>query len=276
MYKLPKFKDYVDQPVKYIQRKMDGHMYHIIKDQDGWVTCVTKNGKDKTEKILAVKHISLQLSRLPTLTHLMVELHCPGELATTVAHMMAHGDQHLKIAVFAAPTLAGHDMRNLDLRFVQEQVEKYGLTFVPVTLLPHDFTRQQLLDEAIKYKQEGWVLKKSHMEGWYKLKPVKTIDAVVMDITESDSDTYKGHMKAVKLGLYKSDRTVHDLGECGGGFSKEFKLSLSYTDMAVTLLGRVCEVAYQSVTAHKKLQFPRFIRWRTDKDAVQCTMEQLS
>lgn len=288
--KLPKFKDYVGQPVKYIQRKMDGHMYHIIKHKTGDIFCVTKNGKDKTDKILAVGHIKEQLRSIPCDTYLMVELHCPGELATTVAHMIAHGDQRLEIAVFAAPVLGGLDLYYEHLDVVMDVVAEYGLDVVKAKLLTESHytgaypltskRTQSLLHKAEKQKIEGWVLKQSHMEGWYKLKPVKTIDAFVVSVTESDSETYAGHMKAVKLGLNDNislaETTIHDLGECGGGFTKVFKKSMTYEQACAKLIGKVCEVAYQSITTHKKLQFPRFIRWRDDKDKEQCTTEQLT
>jgi ATP-dependent DNA ligase len=162
-----------------------------------------------------------------------------------------------------------------------EILGEIGMYVIPVSLATRGFDctyRAQLLEDATKFKLEGWVLKESHMEGWYKLKPVKTIDAFVVDVTESDSETYKGYMKAVKLGIYdwNSRHTpTHDLGECGIGFNKEFKLSKSYSDMRVDLIGRVCEIAFDSFTKDHKLRFPRFIRWRDDKDMTNCTTEQL-
>ena len=38
----------------------------------------------------------------------------------------------------------------------------------------------------------------------------------------------------------------------------------------------VAEVAYQEVTRDRKLRIPRFIRLRTDKQAEECTTDQLS
>lgn len=282
---LPKFKDYEGQPVKYIQKKMDGHMYHIYIDKVGNIRCVTKNNKDKTDKMLKVDRIFRQLKTLPYATHLMVELHIPGEPATEVARGIAHADQRLEIAVFACPVLAGMDYHNEPLDKVMKQLRyDYDLDTVPVQVLQTSFLSKPLVECWLKLAVtkgfEGWVLKQSHMEGWHKLKPVKTVDAFVVSVTESDSETYAGHMKAVKLGLYTTIEPghigVHDLGECGGGFTKVFKKSMTYKQACEKLVGKVCEAAYQSITAHKKLQFPRFIRWRDDKDAAACTTEQLS
>ncbi len=277
--KLPKFKDYKDQPVKYIQAKMDGHMYYVTVSQLGTISCLTKNGKDKTDKLMAIDHIWGELSNLPCSTELMAELHCPGEFATSVPTMLNNADERLQLSVFAVPTLNGEDLADEPLDEVMAGIRHMGLGAVPVELISDDLRpahRERLLKEAIDQKIEGWVLKESHMEGWYKLKPVKTIDAFIVDHQVSDSATYKGCLKSVSLGLFEANGVdIHDLGECGGGFSKVFKLSLDTQELRDDLLDEVIEVAYQSVTPGKKLQFPRFVRFRDDKDASQCTVEQL-
>lgn len=285
MTKLPKFKDWVDQPVEWYQQKMDGHMYHIYVDKFGSIRCITKNNKDKTDKVLAINSIKKQIHKLPCGTHLMVELHTPGEPATEVARGIAHGDQRLEIAAFACPMLDGKDLYHEHIKIVESRVNELGIMFVPVTRAVRGFDctfRAGLLRAALELGIEGWVLKESHMKGWYKLKPVKTIDAFVIDHQVSDSKTYVGCLRCVTLGLLNNDElddngdpTIHDLGECGGGFTKQFKLSMDTSAKRNSLLDKICEVAYQSITTHKKLQFPRFIRWRNDKDACQCTTEQL-
>ncbi len=275
--KIPKFKDYTNQPVKYIQAKMDGHMYYVTVGQLGTITCLTKNGKDKTDKLLAIGHIWEELSNLPCSTEFMAELHCPGGFATSIPTMLNNADERLQLSVFACPTLGGHDLTNEPLDEVEAAITAMGLEFIPVHMvMVNDKMKQRLLDEAEEQAVEGWILKESHMEGWYKLKPVKTIDAFIVDHQVSDSATYKGCLKSVSLGLFGANGVdVHDLGECGGGFTKEFKLSLDTQELRDGLLDKVIEVAYQSVTPGKKLQFPRFVRFRDDKDAGQCTVEQL-
>ena len=280
--KLPKFKDYKDQPVKYIQVKRNGHMYYVTRGQSGIIFCTTKNGKDKTNKMMAINHIWEELKGLPYRTELMAELHCPGEFATSVPTMLNNADERLQLSVFACPTLGGHDLMDEPLDEVMAKVKSMGLGVVPMYQYWGSTTtftateREQLLGQATIQKIEGWVLKESHMEGWYKLKPVKTIDAFITDHQMSDSATYKGCLKSVSLGLFETNGVdIHDLGECGGGFTKEFKLSLNTVQLRNNLIDKVIEVAYQSVTPGKKLQFPRFVRFRDDKDASQCTVGQL-
>lgn len=280
MFKLPKFKDYKGQCVRYIQAKMDGHMYHIIVDGCGSITCLTKNNKDKTDKVLAISHINEELHKLPCETEIFGELHYPGVPATSVPTMLNDADENLQLSVFACPMLGG-DTSIIDTPFdvVVDILSGLGLEVIPVFMTTTKAAadkRQRLLDEAEEQKVEGWVLKEFHMKGWYKLKPVKTIDAIIIDHQESDSKAYAGCLKSVSLGLVNDDGTIHDLGMCGGGFSKKFKLSLDTVNLRNDLIDKVIEVAYQSITPGKKLQFPRFIRFRDDKDPDQCTVEQLN
>lgn len=277
-YELPKFKDWVDQPVRWYSPKADGHMQYVSVNCSGEITVTTKNHKVNT-KLLSVEHIRKELRCLPADSMVMGECHWPGHLATEVPHILCTGDSRLQFSVFAAPLLDGVDLVNFHILRVMEKVKALGLDVVPVEPVIEGLTtcafRAQLLRNAVEQKIEGWVLKEQHMHGWYKLKVVKTVDVFVLDVTQSTSDTYAGHMKALILGLRKPDGSVHDLGECGGGFTKAFKLSLPYDQMKARLVGQVCEVQFQSITKHRKLQFPRFVRWRTDKDATQCTTEQL-
>lgn len=278
-FELPKFKDYIDQPVKYIQAKMDGHMYYIRVDEQGIITCMTKNGKDKTEKLLAIKHIQNEIGSLPYRTELFAELHCHGVLATSVPTMLNDADERLKLSVFAAPMVGGIDLYHERLPSVMAGIKNLGFDTIPVTLATSGFFnetgRENMLQLAIEKNIEGWVLKESHMEGWYKLKPVRTIDAFITDHQVSDSKTYKGCLKSMSLGLMTLCGDVHDLGECGGGFTKEFKLSLNTVQLRNNLIDKVVEIAYDSATAGNKLRFPRFVRFRDDKDMDDCTVEQL-
>lgn len=271
--KLPKFKNYTGQPVKYIQPKMDGHMMHVTIDFKGNITVLSKNDKDKTKKLLNIKHISKQLCSLPKNTELFAELHCPDVYSTDIPTLLNNASPLLQLSVFACPLFDGKDLYYEDLCSVINTLLDNNMCVIPVELATRGFDctyRARLLKDAIKCKMEGWVLKESHMEGWYKLKPTKTLDTVVTNYEISDSDTYKGCLKSVTLSI-----EGHCLGTCGTGFTKEFKLSINDVDSFESLIGKVCEIEYQSLTVNKKLQFPRFIRWRDDKDPDQCTINQL-
>ncbi len=279
---LPKFREYKKGVTfKYVSMKLDGHLMKVTVDGDGQIKVLSKNDKDKTDKILAIEHINAELCCLPLNTSAVAELHYPDGYSTDIPTMLINADKRLRLTFFAAPLLAGRDMRDAMIEEVEELMNKYGVEFVPHHPNPGGFdcvNISRLLQEAEEHKFEGWVLKEGHWTGWYKLKPVKTLDAVIVDVTESDSDTYAGHMKAVKLALYdyKAGHTkMHHLGECGGGFTKAFKLSKSYKEMVEHIKGKVVEVSYDSVTKHGKLRWPRFMRFREDKNPKDCDTMQI-
>jgi bifunctional non-homologous end joining protein LigD len=93
--------------------------------------------------------------------------------------------------------------------------------------------------------------------------------------------------------LYDEKASPVYVGKVGTGFSQKDTESLTKTfqdvkteettikgvDVAekVTWLkpGLVCEVAYQTVTKDGKLRMPRFRVLRTDKNALECTLDQI-
>jgi len=278
MRNLPDFNDYDNQPIEYVQLKCNGHLAKIYVDKCGNIRVLSKNDIDITEKVLSVTHIKKELNNLPPSTQCFAELHEPGGFSSDVPTYLNDGDERLQLSIFACPTLDGRDLFDEPLELVEQAVVKLGLEFVPVFKRQfgpvNQKDKQRLLDEAEESQIEGWVLKAGHMTGWYKLKPIKTADAFVHGVTVSDSDTYRGCLKAVKLAVWDGQKP-HDLGACGGGFSKEFKLSMNTEEKRAGLMNRVCEVEYNDLTSGDKLKWPRFIRWRDDKDRDQCKIEQI-
>lgn len=288
----PKFKDYDGQPVRYIQKKYDGHLVKVYKgymsDDAHRIRVFTKNDKDITEKLLKIDHIFYELRGLPNDTQIFAELHCPGRFSTDVKTMLNEANEDLRLTAFAAPLLGGVSCVDRPLSSVMSNLEEFGLG-VPETEILNGATslsqkwQDELLAYAIEQKLEGYVLKESHMTGWYKLKPTKTVDAFVTGTTMSTSASYYGGLKSIDVAVWDLSVRVSDnqnlhvtsLGTVGGGFKAEFRLEYDTAEKRETLVGRVCEVEYDSLAAGGKLRFPRFKRWRTDKSAEQCTSDQL-
>ncbi len=307
----PKFKDYTNQPVNFLQPKLDGH-FTMIKKTAGSYICTTKNDIDITDKLLKISHIKQELDSLPDDSCVMAERHSPGVPASSVPTLLNDADERMMLTVFAAPILHGVDFSDTDLGFVMLKVKQLGLSVAAVTKVRTEFVdekgKQALLELAIQNKWEGWVLKESHMSGWYKLKPVKTIDGFVINTYKSTSDSFKGGLKCIRIGVWNEDGSIRDLGTAGNGFKKPYRLQfmseeriaearkefLNTTklkdekleeELAIydlprlefdSLLNKVCEIAYDSIPVKGgKLRFPRFIRWRDDKDINDCTIDQL-
>ncbi len=282
----PKFKDYDGQPVRYIQKKADGHLVKIYRGAGG-VGALTKNDKDITDKLLAIHHIRAEIFGLPANSQIFAELHCPGRFATDVKTMLNEANEDLRLTAFAAPMLGGVDMSSVQLHKVMGQLIEYNIEIAATVTGPLEEVdaeyQQFLLADAVKQKIEGWVLKESHMSGWYKLKPTKTVDCFVTNTTMSTSASYYGGLKSIDVAVWDwkdwntkgKIQTQRSLGTVGGGFEAAFRLEYNTQKKRETLVGRVCEVEYDCLTSGGKLRFPRFLRWRTDKDKDQCTSEQL-
>lgn len=300
----PKFKTYDGQPVRYIQPKFDGHLVKIYREpypplaMAGSICALSKNDKDITDKLLAIDHINEELMGLPNDSQIFAELHCPGRFSTDVKTMLNAAGEDLRLTAFAAPTLGGVDQSSVCLSHAMKKLELLGLESTDTEIIwcgqaqalpPHNaYTmtsiskedQDAMLADAVAQKLEGWVLKGGHLENWYKLKPTKTVDCFVTGTTMSESASFFGGLKSIDVAVYEQEWVgapykQRSLGTVGGGFEAAFRLEYDTDAKRQTLVGRVCEVEYDSLASGGKLRFPRFLMWRTDKDAEQCTSDQL-
>jgi ATP-dependent DNA ligase len=277
---LPKFKDYIGQPVNWIQPKLDGHYTKVVVNAEGIITATSKKPIDITDKLLEIEHINLELQTIPINSTILCELHCPEEDATSVPTLLNEADERLLLTVFAVPYWDGRDFSKRDLQEVMDDLVSQGFSVAHAIQVTADFVDEKgceaLNELAIKNKFEGHVLKVSHMSEWFKLKPVRDLDAVVVETFISTSDSYYGLLKAVRVVVYKPDGTEHDLGNCGIG-QKAMKEEFDTEVKRQTLIGRVCEVKYDMIGAKGGMRFPRFSRWRDDeKSPEECTTEQFN
>lgn len=303
---LPKFKDYKSQRVNFIQPKLDGHFTKVkkfyndlykIETKNGedifyadLYKIETKNGKDITAKLLRIKHIREELDAMPMNSCIMAELHCPGVFATDVPTMLNNADEKLMLTVFAVPWWDNTSHTNYtypDLHHIMHSMESRGFSVAHVIKVTDGFVNETfckaLNEKAASEHYEGHVLKESHMAGWYKLKPVKTIDVFVIGTCQSFSSLHYGGLKSIRAAAYNKNGTIHDLGNVGGGFDKEHRQLFNTQAKRDALINKVCEIKCDCLAANGKLRFPRIaknedgtLKWRTDKDPKQCTMEQFN
>lgn len=135
----------------------------------------------------------------------------------------------------------------------------------------------ELWDQIVeKGEGEGLMLKNNSManygKDWTKVKKEDTADAFIIGATNGKGK-YEGQIGAIELAVY-SNGVIWPIGSCSGMDDYTRK---QMTDMAFKkeLRGRVVEVKFNEVTKNFKLRHPRFIRWRTDKPAEECLLEQL-
>jgi ATP-dependent DNA ligase len=271
MIEMPKVREWNGknpERIKYIQEKKNGYCLQIVK-LTGDPVLVTGKKEDYTEKFCKVTQFKHFLSSLPEETVIFVEMYVEGKPATDVITALNESWESLRFAAFAMPYYKGEGLDTWDLRDVNSLLDGMGIE-VPFTAYDPDVDIEHLLQFAINLGYEGWVLKESHMSGWWKLKPVKTVDAIVTQWWMGNSQFF-GELGALGISVYTANGGVKSIGRVGGGFTPDERKQFTRE----YIIGRVIEVSYQDVQSKGKLQFPRFMRIRDDKSAEQCTEDQL-
>jgi bifunctional non-homologous end joining protein LigD len=125
---------------------------------------------------------------------------------------------------------------------------------------------------------------------WLKIRARKTCDCVIVGYTPGRGGRSTA-FGALLLGLY-DEKNLVPVGKVGTGFPdrlltelmEKFATLITPVPQLHGISGKVtwlepvlvCEVGYMEVTREEKLRIPRFIRLRTDKPAVACTIDQLA
>lgn len=258
-----KVKTYTDQPVQWAEEKLDG--YRVTLDH---LAAYSRQANK----------LDLSFMDLPLLdegTVVVGELYIPGKHATSVKTFINNKDERLRFVAFAIPYHKGEFLEDMPVGMSRFLMNSLGFSLPQFRRLskepkPLEIEKQRdLIQYATDAGWEGWVLKEANYKGWYRLKGTNTVDAVVIQQYTSTSVTKFGLLKAVDIVVYDKDRPVF-LGKVGNGFDDDFRKD------AGDLVGRVCEVEFDSLAANGKLKFARFLRWRDDKTAKECTKDQIS
>ena len=265
---LPKVKTYRGETVHTAQRKYDGLRVLLLK-RDGTYTAHTRHGKsDFASALLCIPRIRDQLEWLPSLSALDCELHLPERPASDVKTALIGRSNELHLTAFAVPFLGGDDLRQVTIPEAMIALHVSGWEDLAYTMSSHE--AEDWIEFSRAKRWEGVVLKESHYHGWYKLKVENTVDCVVTGVTFSESITRPGALKAVQVSVL-GDGGWMEIASVGSGFDEDFR----WDAMDMDLMGRVCEVRYDSVLSQGRLRFPRFVRWREDKVSTECTFDQL-
>jgi len=135
-----------------------------------------------------------------------------------------------------------------------------------------------LIEIAKREKIEGWVLKEIYTAApWWKLRVTWTYDCVVMGTKDGTGMNF-GDVGSLLVGMFtKVSETepialLEEVASVGGMTEAERDWMTEHRD---ELEGRVCEVEANGVCSRGRLHHPRFVRWREDKPANECTSEQL-
>lgn len=234
----------------------------VEEKKDGFRCTVERRDGDHIVAYGRKEHIALDLAenvlarvkRWPEWTVLDGELYAPGEPATEVASMIARRSSKLVFWPFAAPFIAGNDARYWSFEQVDDHMTRRGYP-PPNRLSPSLWGGESpmmdaLIAQARAWGVEGWVLKQWHYAGWYKCKPVDTVDLVVIGAKPG---------KGKHAGRWGSLQCEGDVNVGKGNDEQWRDLPLDQ------LVGRVVEISHEGRQANGGLRFSSFVRWRDDK-----------
>jgi hypothetical protein len=272
-------KNWKGQPVKFYQIKFNGHRYTFFKQHDNTLLAFGREIRPDLELGSAYPHVKdtrwwrcIQ-DNLPPHSSLDGELYLPNGKASDVKHCIVSDPNSLQFAAFALPVCRGVSYANAPCDAITNRISnelfyhgcRHGvITVVSSVFNPEIHTEQVLLEMAIANRIEGYVLKQSNYDGWYKVKPTKDIDCIVTGF-EDGQGKYTGLVGSLKVSAV-IDGEMRELANVSGMDDKTRIEIDEETDM-----NRVCEICYQDVGSKGRLIHARFIRWRDDKPRVDCS-----
>lgn len=265
--------------------KLDGHRVTFFKNEDGSLTAYGREVRPDLEmtrrfpRLLAHGLVRRFGTAAPPRSSMDCEVWSPGHPASHVPTAMREGSEPLAVTAFAMPWWDGKDLEDVRIDKIQDDFrglvwddDQFAQLHPLEELLgdpPWDesWAEQKLVQLALAKGLEGYVLKSMNYLGWCKVKAEETVDCVCTGV-EPGKGKYEGLVGSLEGSVYNGDELVVVANV--SGMTDDERKAMSQSDA-----GRVFEVAYQYVGAKGKLRHPRFVRWRDDKPAKECTWDQL-
>jgi len=203
-------------------------------------------------------------------------------------------------AFVAFDLLAEGDEALLELPYRERRARLQAAVGKPIEITPATDDREAAgawlsgVSEGVVAKEADCAYKPGERVGMVKIKRVRTADLVVAAFRFGKEE---GALGSLILGAYGDEGELHVVGhtsgfkakekreligllepyrthERGGGEPSRWKSGeeLVWEGLRPEL---VCEVTFDHITGKRIRHGAKFVRWRTDKDPRECTLEQL-
>ena len=203
-------------------------------------------------------------------------------------------------SLVAFDLLAEGDELLLDLPYDERRERLVAVVADPVQLTPVTADREDAgqwltgLSEGVVAKEGGAPYRPGERTGMVKIKRVRTADVVVAAFRFGKEE---GTVGSLILGLYDDEGELHVVGHTSGFKASQKRELLELlepyrtgergsggpsrwkSDEELVWEGLrpelVCEIAFDHITGQRIRHGAKFLRWRTDKDPSECTIDQL-
>lgn len=273
--------DWNSQIFKFAEIKYDGVRVLIKKDVYGNVSAFQKKWYlDIWYKLQGNVNLVEAVKYLPNRSIVEGEAHNftnNSEMSTILAE-----GKDFYFQAFALPVLEGKVNTRMNLIKVRQRLAFYGFN-IPELLdfkLLNSNTREGMLEFIKQRKIEGLVMKLNHYGLWYKLKPAKDMDCVIIGTKDATKDSqYDGLIGSLEVALWQREGQTHKLVTVANVSGMDTKIRKRMTAMheGEDLIGRVLEIRHDG-WLKDKVRFPRFLRFREDKSGISpedCGWDQL-
>lgn len=278
-----KAKKWRGQRLTWAHAKLDGHRVTFFKNEDGSLTAYGREVRPDLElmhrfpKLADLALVQRFQKEAPPRSSMDCEMWVPGMPASKVPTALRNDFRGLRVTAFALPWWGGKDLEDVPVEKIRDDFrgllwndDEFAELVLADELLGDEWGEgaEDVLVNAARVRGfEGWVLKDKNYLGWWKVKAEETVDCVVTGLVPGKGK-YEGMCGSLKVSVYRGSEMVVVANV--SGMDDADRAAITHRD-----IGRVVEVAYQYVGAKGKLRHPRFVRWRDDKPAKECTWDQL-